>query len=545
MQLHPRISRTVSRAVMASPSYETWSREELIARLKLLDATLPASRTHHEPTLKKVKPHKDFNFASYPRRKIALKFCYAGWEYNGLAFQKDKTPLPTVEATLYSALASCRLIDPDAGPEGCGWERCGRTDRGVSSAGQVVSLWVRSNVGQAGASDTSPSNEDSASKQPDNEREPNLDQDLEVDDDLPILSPSSDTEDSPLPLTSKVELKYISMLNRVLPPTIRMLAWSPISPEFSSRFACQYRHYKYFFSAHGLDLEAMQDAASRLIGEHDFRNLCKLDAGKQITNFKRRILRAEINPAPIFAPSSSTTTSSTSTSTSCAEDSRNSGMHVFDLAGTAFLYNQVRHIVAILFLVGSGLEPPSVVSSLINTDPANPYPPFREGEHAPEIVECKPEYQMADPLPLVLWDCKYRDEDVNWQTDEEGGEETESQMEEHKTLYHQMHAIHQRSLIHTTLDAHFLRAASVYHPPHPSTFPLVSDSRSSLMRSTTVLSIPLGGGMTRRTSAKLYTPILQRKRLDHVDIVNERWRVGKGGRRAERKAGDVQHEDEP
>ncbi|KAM6493165.1 hypothetical protein JOM56_011299, partial [Amanita muscaria] len=59
---------------------------------------------------------------------------------------------------------------------------------------------------------------------------------------------------------------YVSILNRLLPCTIRVLAWSPVSPNFSARFSCQYRHCKYFL----LDIDL---AASRLIGEHGFRNL--------------------------------------------------------------------------------------------------------------------------------------------------------------------------------------------------------------------------------------------------------------------------------
>ena len=210
MHLRPRIARTVSRAVMTPPSYDNWSREELIARLKLLDATLPVSRTHTEPSQKRIKTPKDFNFSSYTRRKIALKFCYAGWEYNGLAFQKDKTPLPTVEGTLYNALASCKLIDPAAGPEGCGWERCGRTDRGVSSAGQVVSLWIRSNIGQ----ECPEASGGSSSKQV-NERPVTIVQTSGLEDDLPTISPTpSEAEESLSPPLPKTELRYISILNR-------------------------------------------------------------------------------------------------------------------------------------------------------------------------------------------------------------------------------------------------------------------------------------------------------------------------------------------
>ncbi|KAJ7353637.1 hypothetical protein DFH08DRAFT_857383 [Mycena albidolilacea] len=35
------------------------------------------------------------------------------------------------------------------------------------------------------------------------------------------------------------------------------------------------------------------------------------------------------------------------------------GIHVLDLTGSVFLYHQVRYIIAVLFLAGSGLEPPS------------------------------------------------------------------------------------------------------------------------------------------------------------------------------------------
>ncbi|KAI5118473.1 hypothetical protein M0805_003734 [Coniferiporia weirii] len=516
---------------MPPPSYESWSREELIARLKLLDATLPSSRTHSPPPRQNAKKPKAFDFSSYPCRKIALKFCYAGWEYNGLAFQNDKTPLPTVEGTLYNALASCKLIDGAAGPEECGWERCGRTDRGVSSAGQVVSLWVRSNIGQTLDSEPGPSSGPSLTAIVDNAPEiTDSDFVFDAESELPLLE-VSDSEDTPPPpplCERKQELRYVSILNRVLPPTIRILAWSSISPSFSARFNCKYRHYKYFFSPEGLDLDAMRDAAARLVGEHDFRNLCKLDASKQIANFRRKILRAEISPASVFAGGSEPESTARTQQHMC----------VFDLVGTAFLYNQVRHIMAVLLLVGAGLEPSAVVSALLNADPARPAPPYCADEPSPELVTCKPEYQMSDPLPLVLWECAYGTEDVTWRTDDEGTEEEAgSATTGEKSLYRQLHAIHARSLVHSVLDAHFLRAASAFHPPPSSPHPFNAATITTYLQSnpSTVLNIPLGGGMIRRTAARSYIPLLLRKRLEHVDVVNERWRKGKGERRAGKK----------
>jgi tRNA pseudouridine38/39 synthase len=49
------------------------------------------------------------------------------------------------------------------------------------------------------------------------------------------------------------------------------------------------------------------------------------------------------------------------------------------------------------------------------------------------------------------------------------------------------------------------------------------------------LLIPLGGGMYKRISLDKYVPLLQRNRLDTVEVMNERWRLGKGFRRNERR----------
>ncbi|KAJ3518578.1 hypothetical protein NM688_g9418 [Phlebia brevispora] len=128
-----------------------WSKEHLIAYIRKLEASnqkLLKSRNpphvqppHQRPRIQNQKP---FDFAKHPRRKIALKFLYDGSHYSGLAAQNDVTPLPTVEEVLWGALTFTRLVDAKGGFEGAGWEKCGRTDAGVSSAGQVVSFWIRS-----------------------------------------------------------------------------------------------------------------------------------------------------------------------------------------------------------------------------------------------------------------------------------------------------------------------------------------------------------------------------------------------------------------
>ncbi|KAK7435910.1 pseudouridine synthase deg1 [Stygiomarasmius scandens] len=515
-------SRIIS--TMTTP-YEDWSKEDLITRLRLLESQnrprSPASSSKlpaRPQSPPRNLPKREFHFGSYARRKIALKFCYSGWEYNGLAFQSAPTPLPTVESVLFDALAKARLIDPSAGPEGCEWEKCGRTDRGVSAAGQVVSLWVRSALGDRGARA-----EVEEDRRPEAESEKtrklsSVEEEGPLEDGFGSLDIDDSDDELPRPASPqglRPELDYVSILNRVLPDTIRVIAWSPVAPTFSARFACKYRHYKYFFSSDHLDLSKMQDAASRLLGEHDFRNLCKLDPGKQITIFTRKILHAEIVPVENGSP----------------------GMYVLNLIGTAFLYHQVRHIMAILFLVGRGHEQPWVVNSLLNVSEGLEQP--REGESI-EIVGSKPEYQMADALPLMLWDCGYSNEDVNWRTDgnEPGSDSTH--MEDGRGIYHLLYSIHARSEVYSALNLHFLKAAAAYFPAPWA--PTPDGTLGARVGGGISVEIPLGGGSSRKLTQ--YVPLLSRKRLDPVEVANERWRNGKGFRREQRKAAGAGYGDD-
>lgn len=522
--------------------YDQFTKSDLIARILELEGSLEKAKTTKFKTPKNIGPtalptpkrgQKEFNFSAHPIRKIALKFTYDGSFYNGLEFQKDRTPLPTVEEVLWGALVHTRLVDPGSGMEGTGWEKCGRTDRGVSAAGQVVSFRIRSALaGHCVPAATAMSSAPHPSEVSDDTTADVLltgdGGDLaDVEGDLGALS----TWDEPprntvLPPANNIklssndndELKYVSSLNGILPPTIRALAWSPVSEDFSARFSCRNRHYKYFFLSRGLNIEAMRDGAERLIGEHDFRNLHKLDPAKQLTTFRRRILRAEIGSVDSSASSGS------------------SQMCVLDLVGTAFLYNQVRHIMAILFLIGAGLEKASVMTALLNTDPGNPYPPYRPGEPVPPVVTTKPIYQMADSLPLMLWDCAYADGNVSWRTDYKDTEgATRPTRPYAKNVCTQLRSIHERSLVHAALHEHFFKATTQYYDMPPEFFPIGPDCPP--IPKGVVFGVPLGGAQQKDSA--LYVPILERQRLDPIEVSNERWRQGKGARRAARDVGEA------
>ncbi|KAH6621895.1 pseudouridine synthase [Boeremia exigua] len=403
--------------------YAKWTQQQLIARIHELEQAAqipPAAAVPPQddglpvPFRKPAKaPPKAFDASKYSTRLIALKFAYLGQKYNGFEHHNNnKTPLPTIEEELWKALIKTRVISPtvpegsdtdysrvdrktfaawdrdgaDINWDGCEYSKCGRTDRGVSAFGQVIGIRVRSN---RPLPKPAPVEEGSADEEA-SDREPE-----------PEKKPFDDLTD---------ELPYIQLLNRVLPPDIRVYAWCPNPPaDFSARFSCKERRYKYFFTnpcfapvpgapglynpASGdapmregwLDTKAMQEGCDRLTGLHDFRNFCKIDASKQLTNFKRRIFHASIDEvSPLSIPSF--LHHDALTSPSAADQPK---MYAFTLHGSAFLWHQVRSIISILFLIGQGLESPSLVTELLDMD-KNP---------------TRPKYEMASDAPLVLWDC--------------------------------------------------------------------------------------------------------------------------------------------
>ena len=132
------------------------------------------------------------------------------------------------------------------------------------------------------------------------------------------------------------ELDYVGMLNGVLPPDIRVLAWAPVPERFSARFSCTGRTYKYFFMKRDLDIGRMRAGAAHLVGEHDFRNFCKMDV-VTTSNFVRNILSFEIEPV------------------SPAQDAASPlSVWVATIDGTAFLYHQVRCMMQVWGRSGGG-----------------------------------------------------------------------------------------------------------------------------------------------------------------------------------------------
>jgi tRNA pseudouridine(38-40) synthase len=275
---------------------------------------------------RKKQKNREFDFSRYHERHVALRIAYLGMAYHGFAAQGESTERArmvwcgvvwcgVVWCGVVSrgppalSLPACRRISPprldgvyctslhhrNAGPDDVDstveavllialqracliqdrvssrYSRCGRTDKGVSAFGQVISICLRTNLTTVtGANEVGFVEKESA-----------LD-----------AAVQRKLIDSP-----KEELDFVHLANRLLPDDIRVTAWSPVADDFDARFSAASRSYKYFFLREDNDIEQMRAAAKLFIGVHDFRNFCKMDIAGGVTNFKRKIMSVTISPA--------------------------------------------------------------------------------------------------------------------------------------------------------------------------------------------------------------------------------------------------------
>lgn len=571
-KLLPRHANPTMNQAHPPQDYNTWSNTALIDRITHLESQLRARNTAHSsvdttssPLNKKKQkaPSKPFDPSKYSTRFIALKFAYLGANYNGFEHHSNnRTPLPTIEEELWRALRKTKLIFPHwkAGQseeevcwEGVEYSKCGRTDRGVSAFGQVVGLRVRSarpkdrgKDGMNGGEVNTPvaNDEDAAGDSP-----------------MPDLAATSDVADEPttsMPAWDSVkdELPYIQLLNRVLPPDIRVIAWCPEPPpDFSARFSCKERRYRYFFtnpaytplpgvseSTSGgawLDIPAMQTAARKLQGLHDFRNVCKIDPSKQITNFERRIFHADVHAvtedeqAGAFLARPPFAFEQSAGNTQSALGVRPE-LYYFEVRGSAFLWHQVRHLVAILFLVGQGHEEPGIVDELLDV----------------QKTPSRPMYEMADDTPLVLWECIFpspAEDDQNdygastqdagyedtlqwvYVGDDAGGRDTAKRPDAlvgtgkygRNGIMDDLWAQWRRRKMDEVLAGALIDLVA-RQPTRTSTH------GKSALQPADAESARVFDGSEAPRAVGTYTPIMQRERMETPDVVNARYAVRKG-----------------
>eukprot|EP00980_Cylindrotheca_fusiformis_P028430 scaffold22599_cov139-Cylindrotheca_fusiformis.AAC.21 len=337
-------------------STNSLSEDVVRSAVKTIAEQKDALRQQQEEEIELKKKVAQSSSQEYRTRHIALRFHYDGANYSGLSQNLGQETDNSVEKELFEALLRAKLV---ASREGCGYSRCGRTDKGVSAVGQVVALRIKSAIPEYATSDSEgnvpilndalPKNEYTkiqAWVYPKNKRK-------------------VDTSAERV-LKEMAEYPYSRILNNLLSPEIRILGWAPVSDEFSARFSANSRTYRYFFAKRQMDLQQMREGLNKMVGKHDFRNFCKMNVEK-VYNFERRLYDAKV------------------------VELEGSDICYLRIHGQAFLWHQIRCIAQILFMIGRGLEKPDVIQDMLDV------------ENHPG----KPGYQLAADKPLVLHDCGY------------------------------------------------------------------------------------------------------------------------------------------
>ncbi|XP_054737941.1 tRNA pseudouridine(38/39) synthase [Anastrepha obliqua] len=370
---------------------QDWSKEELISKVLQLDAynfqirnllqkklgqsdgefyeQLAKLEAGESPTVNNVpevgqtksnqKPHKrKFDFKNSHKRHVLMKLLYFGWDYHGLAVQEDSNA--TIEHHLFQALIRTCLIESR---ETAHYHRCGRTDKEVSAFCQVISIDLRSKY-------------------------------------TPVqqLQPESLAN----------EIDYCALLNRVLPRNIQAVAWMPLrSPVYSARFDCVERTYRYYFPKGDLCIESMQMGCELLARHTDFRNFCKMDVNNGVTNYIRQIFKASVQRCEVEQNDAD-------------DDKDGYAMYMLEIRANAFLWHQIRCIMAVLLLIGEKKEEPEVINELLDVQ-KNP---------------CKPQYTPAIGLPLNLFHCEFRKNTIQPANTESNSEHSAPPAdEEHTTTW--------------------------------------------------------------------------------------------------------------
>jgi len=390
------------------------SKEELINKIFEI-----RDRTQH-PQKKRKKKSRYLNLGCF-QRHMAFKVAYLGKDFAGFQIQENTSN--TVSENIFKALTKCKLIEDISKAN---FAVCGRTDKGVSSYGNVFSVLVKTRIpegrgilkpiqgeeskvnvdyvephkveaitngaakkGEHGKTDAPaadvhpekvevPGEEatkdlnqlEQSSKKDEWSKTGSPDAFHGMDNAISTTIPSKNLEKAKVKKPAK-EIDYVKILNYHLPPTIRILASAPVDLDFSPRHRCVLRSYRYFFFRGKMDLTRIGKAAALVKGAHDFRNFSKIDVVSMMT-WERTVYDSKV--VEVDHPS-------------VGEEQ----LCYYEIKGDGFLWHMVRNICAILFRVGLGKEEPNIVSKLLDI----------------KTHPCKPLYNMVDSDPLVLWDCHF------------------------------------------------------------------------------------------------------------------------------------------
>jgi tRNA pseudouridine38-40 synthase len=146
---------------------------------------------------------------------------------------------------------------------------------------------------------------------------------------------------------------WVRGVNSNLPAGIAVLWAQAVDAEFHARFSARGRRYRYLLLnraqrpglwsgrvgwLHGaLDMAPMQEAANRLLGEHDFSAFRA--AGCQAKTPVKAMWRADVR--------------------------QHGNLFIFDFEASAFLHHMVRNLVGSLVYIGKGTQPAGWIDELL------------------------------------------------------------------------------------------------------------------------------------------------------------------------------------
>jgi len=225
-------------------------------------------------------------------RNLKLVLAYDGSDFSGWQVQPD---VATVQGTLASAIG--RLTGEKVLPQGSG-----RTDAGVHALAQVATFMTESVI--------------------------------------PAVN-------------------LVAALNDILPAAIRVIEASEVPNEFHARKSARAKTYRYrifrgaicspFLARYvwhypfPLDERAMQEAAQRILGEHDFTSFAAVDPERGQENGEISNIRS------VFA----------------SHWERSGEELVYRIEGNGFLHHMVRNLVGTFILAGKGTIKPDAVTDIL------------------------------------------------------------------------------------------------------------------------------------------------------------------------------------
>lgn len=147
--------------------------------------------------------------------------------------------------------------------------------------------------------------------------------------------------------------KFSFALNQRLPEDIRIQKSEEVDADFHPRYVKSQKNYEYrilncrfpipterfysHFTYIPLDVDKMKEAASYLIGEHDFKSFC--GTGAQVKTTVRTVKEIQIE--------------------------KSGDRITIRITGEGFLYNMVRIIAGTLMDIGGGLYPPEKMKEIL------------------------------------------------------------------------------------------------------------------------------------------------------------------------------------